>query len=118
MTCIYENTVKGMGEMVEAFAEEGMFVLFGDNAPDTLKDFCYVIDVKNADQVIEAGGTMEFDGVSYKIMEVGEIMQRNLESLGHISVRFGGECLPGSVVLEETAEIPKLKNGSTIKIFA
>ena len=43
MGVIYENEVKGIGDMVEAFKDEGMFILFGDNAPDTLKDFCYTI---------------------------------------------------------------------------
>ena len=42
---MYQVTIKGKGAMVDAFREEGIFVTFGDNAPDTLKDFCYSIDV-------------------------------------------------------------------------
>ena len=35
------------------FFEEGMFVLFGDNVPDTLKDFCHFIDQKKVDGTIK-----------------------------------------------------------------
>ena len=46
---MYQVTIKGKGAMVDAFREEGIFVTFGDNAPDTLKDFCYSIDVNPVD---------------------------------------------------------------------
>ena len=37
---MYQVTIKGKGDMVEAFKEEGIFRYFlGDNAPDTLKSF-------------------------------------------------------------------------------
>ena len=42
---LYQTTIKGMGDQVEAFVGEGIFVTFGDNAPDTLKDFCYSVEV-------------------------------------------------------------------------
>ena len=45
MAVIYDNKVKGMGDCVAEFEDSGMFILFGDNAPDTLKDYCYSIDV-------------------------------------------------------------------------
>ena len=41
---IYENIVKAKGSLVGEFGD-GMFILFGDNAPDMLKDYCYSIDV-------------------------------------------------------------------------
>ena len=120
MGVIYENEVKGVGDMVEAFKEEGMFILFGDNAPDTLKDYCYTITVKNAADTITAGQILEIDGTAYKILGVGEVMQKNLEALGHITVNFSGNIeagLPGSMVVEK-AEVPKLSVGSIIKILS
>ena len=41
---IFQTEIIELGEQVDAFFEEGMFVLFGDNVPDTLKDFCHFID--------------------------------------------------------------------------
>ena len=120
MGVIYENKVKGIGDMVEAFKDEGMFILFGENAPDTLKDFCYTITVKNASDTIAAGQTLEIDGISYKILGVGEVMQKNLEALGHITVNVSGDVkagLPGAMVVEK-AEVPKLTIGSVIRILS
>ena len=52
---MYQVTIKGKGAMVDAFREEGIFVTFGDNAPDTLKDFCYSIDVNPVDGEVTPG---------------------------------------------------------------
>ena len=45
MKVIYENTIKDMGECAEEFREEKMIVIFGDSAPEEIKDFCYWVDV-------------------------------------------------------------------------
>lgn len=34
MKTIYENTIKALGSCVDEFKGEGMFILFGDNAPE------------------------------------------------------------------------------------
>ena len=38
---IYENKVKALRDLADAFEDEEMIILFGDNAPDTLADYCY-----------------------------------------------------------------------------
>ena len=35
MAVIYNNKVKSKGALVDSFEGESMFILFGDNAPDT-----------------------------------------------------------------------------------
>lgn len=50
---IFQTEIIELGEQVDAFFEEGMFVLFGDNVPDTLKDFCHFIDQKKVDGTIK-----------------------------------------------------------------
>ena len=45
---IFQTEIIELGEQVDAFFEEGMFVLFGENVPDTLKDFCHFIDQKTS----------------------------------------------------------------------
>ena len=119
MRAIYENEVKGKGELASAFLEEKTIILFGDSAPDTLKDYCYSIDVKDASAAIEAGQVLEIDGKEYKIVLVGDVVQKNLEALGHISIRFTGESdgLPGTIVVEDS-EVPVLDIGSRIRILS
>ena len=118
MAVIYDNKVKGLGACVAEF--EGMFILFGDNAPDTLKDYCYTIDVNPIQQEIKAGQKAVIDGKEYNITAVGDVVMQNLGNLGHVTFSFTGETeaeLPGTIYLEE-ATVPKLEVGRTIQIIA
>ena len=87
---IFQTEIIELGEQVDAFFEEGMFVLFGDNVPDTLKDFCHFIDQKKVDGTIKKGDKLVVDQKEYLITAVGDIAQSNLETLGHLTVVFSG----------------------------
>ena len=118
MSLVYENRVKGAGDMVSAFQGEKMFILFGDNAPDTLKDFCYTIDIKDTNKEISVGQILDIDGSKFEITAVGNVAEKNLTSLGHMTVVFDGSkeaALPGSIYVEN-ADMPELKIGTIIKI--
>jgi PTS system glucitol/sorbitol-specific IIA component len=114
---IYQTTVKGMGADVNAFAGEGIFVSFGNQAPETLKDFCYIVDLNPVEGEIKPGCKLVIDGEEHEIVQVGDVAQENLHNLGHVTYSFNGsgECLPGSICVEKS-ELPQLKVGSTIKI--
>ena len=61
-----------------------------------------------------------FDGVVFSITAVGEIAEKNLVGLGHITVSFNGSTgptLPGTICVEKK-EMPKIKIGSEIFILA
>ena len=52
-----------------------------------------------------------FDGVTFNITAVGEIAEKNLANLGHITVSFNGltgPTLPGTICVEKK-EMPRLK---------
>ncbi|MEG0855655.1 MAG: PTS glucitol/sorbitol transporter subunit IIA [Terrisporobacter sp.] len=118
MSTIYKNTIKNIGAEVTAFEGEEMFILFGDNAPDTLKDFCYTIDIQPVSEKIEVGNTVVIDGSEYKITAIGHVAEQNLASLGHVTIVFDGATeasLPGSIYVEGTS-VPKLTIGSEILI--
>lgn len=116
---VYTNQIKSMGPAVDAFGGE-MIILFGENAPDTLKDFCYGIDVLPTNEPIKEGMKIAFDGVPYTIQAVGDIAERNLVNLGHLTVNFTGntgDCLPGAIVVEQK-QAPNLSVGTKIEILA
>ncbi len=118
MAVIYNNQVKGMGDCVTEFEDSGMFILFGDDAPDTLKDYCYSIDVNPIEQEIQPGQKAVIDKKEYKITAVGDVVMQNLGNLGHVTFSFTGETeaeLPGTIYLEKS-DVPKLTIGSTIQI--
>lgn len=117
MKVIYENKVKALGECVDEFKDANMFVLFGDNAPEEITDYCYHVDVTPLHGEIAVGQALILDGVSYRITAVGAEAPVTLAGLGHCSVSFSGQTeveLQGTIYVEGT--MPELHVGSTIQI--
>lgn len=120
MSVIYQTTVGEIGDEVESFLGEGMFILFGQGAPAALKDYCYIVDVNASTAAIEPGQYLSLDEELFTITAVGEVARQNLDGLGHITVVFNGATearMHGSVYVE-TATPPKLRVGSVITIQA
>ena len=114
---IYENTIKSKGSLVGEFGD-GMFILFGDNAPDMLKDYCYGIDVIPTNSTIEVGQVLKVDDHVFKILGVGNVAEKNLVDLGHLTVHFSGDLdslLPGAIVVENKS-CPKIDINTKITI--
>ncbi|MGJ7919074.1 PTS glucitol/sorbitol transporter subunit IIA [Neobacillus sp. LXY-4] len=120
MKTIYENQVKSIGALANSFLEEKMFILFGNEAPQDLKDFCYNIDVVEANGEIQAGQKLYINNEEFKITSVGNLVNRNLITLGHITLRFDGSAtpeLPGTMYLE-SKDIPEIELGTTLRIVS
>ncbi len=118
MKIIYENKVKDMGECARDFREESMIVLFGDSAPEEIKDYCYWVDVAPINGTIAVGQTLKIDGESYRITAVGAEAPVTLAGLGHCSLKFSGQTeveLLGTIYVEEKP-VPELHQGSVIQI--
>lgn len=119
MKLIYENTIKSIGSLAEDFLSEKMIILFGEHAPADLKDFCFGIDVLRSEGKIEPGQNFFINNEKFSITSVGNVAQRNLEELGHITLKFDGSEvaeLPGTIYLEKK-EIPSIELGTTIGIL-
>lgn len=120
MKTIYESKVKIVGESVGDFQEEDIFVTFGEKAPDTLKDHCYIIELAKVDGDIAVGQKVSINEKEYAITAIGNKAQQHLADLGHVTFAFTGETvaeLPGTIYIEKS-EVPKLEEGSVIKILA
>lgn len=120
MKIIYKTEVKEPGLLVHEFKDSSMFITFGENAPDTLKDYCYVIETNTVDGEILVDQIIRIDGVDYFITAVGDCAKDNLEGLGHLTVSFSGEVvasLPGTVYVEKSA-VPSLQLGSVIEFIS
>lgn len=118
MSVIYSTTVGEIGDEVDSFLGEGMFILFGQGAPDTLKDYCYIVDVNASTAAIEPGQHLHLDDEFFRITAVGDVARQNLDGLGHITVVFNGATearMHGSVYVEAGTP-PKLHVGSVITI--
>lgn len=118
MKIIYECRVKAQGSCAEEFRETNMFVIFGDNAPPEIKDYCYWIDLAPLNGTIAAGQYLRVDGQSYRITSVGWEAPVTLAGLGHCTFHFNGLTepdLPGTIYIEEKP-LPEITRGSVIQI--
>lgn len=119
MNVIYENKVKASGPCVEEFKDMNMFVIFGDNAPEEIKDYCYSVSVNPVNGAISAGQALIIGNNEYTITAVGSEAPVTLAGLGHCTINFSGQTtvdLPGTIYVENKP-MPVMEVGTEIKII-
>lgn len=115
---IYSTTVSNIGSEAELFKEEQMIILFGENAPAELADYCYNIQVNPLNGQITPGQHIYFNDAAYEITAVGNVVEKNLADLGHITIRFNGETeaeLAGTLYVQ-AKELPAIGVGTNLTI--
>lgn len=118
MMTLYKTKVINIGNEAEMFREEGMIILFGENAPESLSDYCYNIKVEPVAGEIEAGMELSIGSEKYSVTAVGSVVKKNLSELGHITIKFDGSReaeLPGTLYVEDRA-LPEITIGEEISI--
>lgn len=120
MSIIFETKVVTIGpEALGMIEGANMLILFGEGAPDDLAAFCFIIDNKDLRGTIPVGGKLMIDQSTFLITAVGEVVEKNLRNLGHISIHFDGSTdgsLPGTLHVQAET-LPVLDKGSIIQIF-
>lgn len=118
MQRIYHTQVTKVGKSAFAFLAEKIVILFKDNAPKDLRDYCVLHSENQLSHVIQEEDVLMVGDIEYKILYVGSEVQRNLENLGHITLRFTGITgnLSGSVYVEDK-EAPPIQAGDSIAIY-
>lgn len=117
---IFETQVVEIGKDALKLLDENEFlVLFGLEAPEILKDICFIHNKKTVYGIIEEGDKVEIANNIYKILKVGNMACQNLIDIGHCTLNFAGitedELLPGSIYLQADDK-PVLEVGTKIKI--
>ena len=116
---VFSTQVMAIGPEAAVLKESQMLILFGEEAPAMLAEFCYMIKLDKINGHIQVGQEIIFDETPYFITAVGDVVQSNLSSLGHITIKFDGSRqaeLPGTLYVENKA-LPDLKVSSTIQII-
>ncbi|MBP2630821.1 MAG: Phosphotransferase system sorbitol-specific component [Firmicutes bacterium] len=120
MSVIFNTEVVKLGEMASAFIAEKMVILFQENAPAELAEYCVLHTGHQLVDTVQAGDILVFAGIEYKIVYVGEQVQKNLRDLGHITLKFNNNCeaenLEGSLYLEDK-EVTPIHIGDEISII-
>lgn len=115
---MYQTIVKAIGSEAGLFKEEQMLILFGENAPESLKNYCYNVEVAPVEGLITEEMILQIGDQSYLITAVGEVVTKNLQELGHITIKFDGGTtaeLPGTLHVVAGA-YPRITIGTQILI--
>ncbi len=117
-----EFTVLEIGEMVPAFEEELILILFGETAPPELRAISVVHDYQASDLeevVLKVGTRLQLGDQEYTVLDVGNAANANFQELGHVAIymKKGEEALlPGSILVGP-AVFPHLKAGDSLRIL-
>lgn len=120
MKLIYNTKVTNIGPLASEFYPENMIIMFKDNAPEELSDYCVLHNVNELQEDIKSGYTLKIDDAQYKITAVGDVVNKNLKELGHITLKFDGSTEPaleGTLYLEDKP-VKEVSIGSVIEIMA
>ena len=120
MKKIFEAKVIQVGpEAQNMIQDANMLILFGEEAPEELAEYCFKIDNKDLLGSIQKGGKLVVDSEEYLITAVGNVVEKNLTGLGHITISFDASeegSLPGTLHVAAEKEVV-IVQGTTIQIF-
>ena len=120
MKKIFEAKVIQVGpEAQNMIQDANMLILFGEEAPVDLAEYCFKIDNKDLLGSIQKGGKLVVDSEEYLITAVGNVVEKNLTGLGHITISFDASeegSLPGTLHVAAEKEVV-IVQGTTIQIF-
>lgn len=119
MDIIYNTIITYIGKKVSDFIQSDMFIIFKENVPEDLRDYCFLHNKNELIKNVEVGDTLFLGETKYKVTAVGRYVNENLRKLGHITFKFSGETeasVAGTLFLEKKEIVPPV-NGTIIKII-
>lgn len=114
----YEATVTHIGPLTREFVEAGILVLFGESAPEELREFAILHDGRTLHAPLAPGDTLHIASETFRLLAVGEAANSNLANLGHLVLKFNGQTtpeMPGDVCVE-ARPLPAIDVGVRIQV--
>lgn len=115
----YDLEVTGVGALVGEFTAEGVWVFFGEGAPEEVAEFAILHRAAPPTAPIAPGQTIEIDQLHYTILAVGDVANTNIANLGHLVLKANGEVnpeLPGDVCID-ARPLPEPYVGMRVRIW-
>lgn len=113
---VYSSTVTAVGELVPDFAEQGVLVWFGENAPTELHEFSIIHVPEVATRAPQKGDMIKINENVFNVLAVGSVASENLLNLGHLDLKANGLTepeMPGDVNVEAVS-LPKVNVGDRL----
>ena len=113
---VYSTTVTAVGELVSDFADQGVLVFFGEDAPIELHEFSIIHKPDVVDRAPQVGDTITLQETVYNVLAVGSVASDNLLNLGHLDLKANGlnePEMPGDVNVEAVL-LPKVNVGDRL----
>jgi PTS system glucitol/sorbitol-specific IIA component len=105
-----------VGELVPDFADQGVLVFFGQDAPIELHEFSIIHKPDVVDRAPQVGDTITLQETVYNVLAVGSVASENLLNLGHLDLKANGlnePEMPGDVNVEAVS-LPKVNVGDRL----
>ena len=113
---VYSTTVTAVGELVPDFADQGVLVFFGEDAPIELHEFSIIHKPDVIERAPQVGDTITLQQNMYNVLAVGSVASDNLLNLGHLDLKANGLSepeMPGDVNVEAVS-LPKVNVGDRL----
>lgn len=85
------STITAIGDAALT-PEDPLVILFGDDATESLRDVAVIQHFQDesaqAQLMLHAGDQLQIDDQTYQIARVGVLANRNLQTIGHVSLFF------------------------------
>lgn len=115
----FSTKIIDIGTEAPDMIKAGFFILFGEEVPAELKDYCYIIKVNPIAGEIVPGKTLVLGQQKTIITSVGVDAAANLQNLGHVTIKFDGSTtaeLPGTIYVKKINDF-HLSIGDSIEII-
>lgn len=117
----YEAEISAVGALASQFFDEGIVILFGEDAPDELADFAVLHRREGTPGgLVVPGDRLELGEEVLQVVGVGDVANDHLAELGHVVLKRDGRQapqLPGDLCCDE-GPIPPLEPGMRLRITA
>lgn len=116
----YKTQIKQIGHLVDEGIEEKMIILFNENAPEIFQEYCFFHTTDELKKEIEIGDFLLLNNEEYKIKAVGDVANKTLRELGHLTIIFDDAKTPqnpGNIHVEDK-EIKRLIENDELKFIS
>ncbi|MDR2767058.1 MAG: PTS glucitol/sorbitol transporter subunit IIA [Treponema sp.] len=115
----YRTVITGLGETYAEIFEQGMVVVFNDNAPGELAELSALHTPAKLERDVKPGDEVVLGDKRYTVTAVGAEANYTLGKMGHCTFVFTGTAkaeLDGHIVLKGDG-LPNLKKGSLFEVI-